>query len=100
MRARLEHAVTERAEHRTGRATAAAGRAEVPGAGDDGLAPGLELLAAAAAGRRDAGHDPHPEHCERWPGPITTAHSGPMQPWGSVRAPIDAAVSINSYVPP
>jgi hypothetical protein len=95
MRAALEHPSALRAAHRTRGADVSAIRAHTPGAGDDGLAAGLELLATAAAGR-DAGHAPHPEHRERWPGPTATAHAGPMQPWGSVRAARDAGVSISS----
>jgi hypothetical protein len=95
MRARLEHAVTERAKHRTRQADVSAIRAQSPDAGDDRLASGLELGATPAAGNEDA-HEAHPEHRERWPGLISTEHSGPMQPYGSVRAAIEAAVSTSS----
>src|SRR5215212_797401 len=98
MPAALQDAMAGRTDQRPAGTviTAAAGRAQSPCASDDGLASGLELGATAAAGRRDDGHAPHPEHRERSPGPIATAHLGPMRPCGSVRAASETPVSTSS----
>ena len=65
MRAGLEHAVTERTDHRTRWGNVSTRRTPPPCAGDDRLAAGHELGTTAAAGRRDGGHGAHPEHRDR-----------------------------------
>jgi hypothetical protein len=104
MRAGLQDFVTGGADCGAGRqaVTVSTIRAHAPGTTDDRQPVRLELNATTTAGDLDQqgravrSHETHPEHRKRRPEPTSTAHAGPTQAYGNVRAAIDAAVSTNS----